>query len=380
MISRTVLTGIAALSASLLLVGCHKKFDPNDGAPPQSPVAPAGDMSHVAVDKPSLFPLARAEQIQAADELTATGSVNPDISMEQPVISLANGRVVDILARIGDQVRKGQLLLKVQSPDATAAFDTYLKADSDEVLAHKTLLRTKDLYDHGAVPLSAVEQAQDAETDARADLTAAEDQLKTLGIDKAHPSSIVDVRSPISGVIVAQNVTNAAATGVSYAGNTGAFTVADLSHVWVICDVFENDIHKLAIGQEARIALLAYPDKILTGHISEIDAMLDPSIRTAKVRIEVQNPGMLRLGMFVNATFTSKDLKTHAVVPATALLHLHDRDWVFVPADGNSFKRVAVQAGPMMDGDRQEILSGIDPGQQVVSNVLQLEATLEAQQ
>jgi cobalt-zinc-cadmium efflux system membrane fusion protein len=337
-------------------------------------------MSHVTVDKPSLFPLARAEQIQAADELTATGSVNPDISMEQPVISLANGRVVDILARIGDQVRKGQLLLKVQSPDATAAFDTYLKADSNEVLARKTLLRTKDLYDHGAVPLSAVEQAQDTETDARADLTAAEDQLKTLGIDKAHPSSIVDVRSPISGVIVAQNVTNAAATGVSYAGSTGAFTVADLSHVWVICDVFENDIHKLAIGQEARIALLAYPDKILTGHISEIDAMLDPSIRTAKVRIEVQNPGMLRLGMFVNATFTSKDLKTHAVVPATALLHLHDRDWVFVPADGNSFKRVAVQAGPMMDGDRQEILSGIDPGQQVVSNVLQLEATLEAQQ
>jgi cobalt-zinc-cadmium efflux system membrane fusion protein len=268
----------------------------------------------------------------------------------------------------------------VQSPDATNAFDTYIKADADEVLARKSLVRTKDLYDHGAVPLSQLEQAEDTEKDAKADLTAAEEQLRTLGIDKNHPSSIVDVYSPISGVIIAQNVTNAAATGISYAGNTGAFTVANLSHVWVICDVFENDIHKLAIGQEAKILVDAYPDKPLTGRISEIDAMLDPTIRTAKVRIEVPNPGMLKLGMFVNATFSSKDMKSHAVVPASAILHLHDREWVFVPTGGNHFKRVEIHGGQMLDSNRQEILSGIGAGQQVVSNVLQLEATLEAQQ
>ncbi|WP_158821303.1 efflux RND transporter periplasmic adaptor subunit [Granulicella sp. S156] len=380
MTRKIVLKSVASLATCLLFVGCEKKFNPSDGAPPKTNVTTTGDMSKVTVDKPNLFLLVAAEQIEAADELTATGSVNPDISMEQPVISLANGRVVDILARIGDQVRKGQLLLKVQSPDATAAFDTYIKADADEVLARKTLVRTKDLYEHGAVPLSAVEQAEDTERDAKADLIAAEEQLRTLGIDKAHPSSIVDVKSPISGVIVAQNVTNAAATGISYAGNTGAFTVADLSHVWVICDVFENDIPKLAIGQEAKIALVAYPGKVLTGRISEIDAILDPNIRTAKVRIQVPNPGMLRLGMFVNTTFESKDLKAHPVVPAPAVLHLHDREWVFVPAGGNTFKRVEVHGGRMLDGNRQELLSGIDPGQQVVSNVLQLEATLEAQQ
>ena len=380
MTRKIVLKSVASLATCLLFVGCEKKFNPSDGAPPKSKVATVGDMSKVTVDKPNLFPLVAAQQIEAADELTATGSVNPDISMEQPVISLANGRVVDILARIGDEVRKGQLLLKVQSPDATNAFDTYIKAAADELLARKTEVRTKDLYEHGAVPLSAVEQADDTEVDAKADLVAAEEQLKTLGIDKAHPSSIVDVRSPISGVIVAQNVTNAAATGVSYAGNTGAFTVADLSHVWVICDVFENDIPKLAIGQDAKVALVAYPGKILTGRISEIDAILDPNIRTAKVRIQVANPGMLRLGMFVNTTFESKDLKAHPVVPARAVLHLHDREWIFVPAGGNTFKRVEVHGGRMLDGNRQELLSGIHPGQQVVSNVLQLEATLEAQQ
>jgi cobalt-zinc-cadmium efflux system membrane fusion protein len=370
---------MSSLVSCLLLVACDKKFNPTDGEAKQPQTNTTGDMSLVSVDKPDLFPLVAAQEIKAPDALIATGSVNPDISMEQPVISLANGRVVDILIRIGDPVRKGQLLLKVQSPDATAAFDTYIKANADEILARKTLVRTKDLYEHGGVPLSAVEQADDTETDAKADLVAAEEQLKTLGIDRGHPSSIVDVRSPISGVIVAQNVTNAAAAGVSYAGNTGAFTVANLSHVWVICDVFENDIHKLAIGQEARISITAYPDKILTGRISEIDAILDPNIRTAKVRVEVQNPGMLRLGMFVNATFSSREMKSRAIVPSPAILHLHDREWVFIPNGGKTFRRVEIQGGRMLDNNRQEVLAGIGPGQQVVSNVLQLESTLEAQ-
>jgi cobalt-zinc-cadmium efflux system membrane fusion protein len=369
-----------SLCACLTLVACEKKFNPADGAPAQPQVVTTGDMSLVRVDKPDQFPVAPAGEIDEPDTLKATGSVFPDISVEQPVISLANGRVVDILARIGDQVKKGQLLLRVQSPDATNAFDTYIKAAADEALARKTLVRTKDLYEHGAAPESALEAAQDAEDDAKADLTAAEEQLKTLGIDKNHPTSIVDVHSPIDGVIVAQNVTNSSATGISYAGNTGAFTVADLRHVWVICDVYENDIHKLAIGQEARITVSAYPEKPLTGRISEIDAMLDPAIRTAKVRVEVANPGTLKLGMFVDATFSSKQAKPHAVVPASAILHLHDREWVFVPAGGGHFRRVEIHGGSMLDGGRQEVLAGIQPGQEVVTNVLQLEATLEAQQ
>jgi cobalt-zinc-cadmium efflux system membrane fusion protein len=149
--------------------------------------------------------------------------------------------------------------------------------------------------------------------------------------------------------------------------------------VWVVCDVYENDIPKLQLGQTARIKLTAYPDKVLTGRISDIGPVLDPSIRTAKVRIEVKNPGLIKLGMFATATFDSLTNAVHAVVPASAVLHLHDRDWVFVPNGDNRFKRVEVQGGRMLEGNRQELLSGITPGQQVVSNVLQLEATLEAQ-
>jgi cobalt-zinc-cadmium efflux system membrane fusion protein len=367
------LAGLASLTA------CKKQFNPADGAPTKPQVVETGDMSLVSVDKPNQFPLVAAEQRQTADELNATGSVFPDIAREVPVISLANGRVVDIKARLDDNVKKGQLLLKVQSPDITNAFDTYIKAAADEQLANKAYIRADDLFKHGAISQGLLEQAEDTEKDAKADLTAAEEQLQTLGVDKNHPSSIVNVYAPISGVIVAQNVTNSAAAGVNLSGTATAFTIADLSVVWIVCDVYENDIPRVQLGQEARIKINAWPDRPIVGHISDIGPILDPSIRTAKVRIEVPNPGFLRLGMFGTATFTSRNKAMHAVVPADAVLHLHDRDWVYLPAGGNQFKRAEVHPGRMLPGNKQEILSGIDPGQQVVSNVLQLEATLEAQ-
>jgi cobalt-zinc-cadmium efflux system membrane fusion protein len=378
-IRKTFLSSSLSLIACLSLTACDKKFNPADGAPPKPQVVPTGDMSLVHVDKPELFPLVAADRVEAPDELQATGAVFPDISREVPVISLASGRVVDIKARLDDNVKKGQLLLQVQSPDVTNAYDTYLKAVNDEQLTKKQYVRAKDLYEHGAIPLSGLEQADDAEKDNVADLRAAEEQLKTLGIDKNDPRSIVPVYAPISGVIVAQNVTIAAAAGVNYSGSSTAFTIADLSTVWVVCDVYENDIPKLQLGQPARIRMTAYPDKELVGRVSDIGPVLDPSIRTAKVRIEVKNPGNLKLGMFATAIFDSKTPVVHAVVPASAVLHLHDREWVFVPNGGGSFKRVEVQAGRMLEGDRQELLNGVNPGQQVVSNVLQLEATLEAQ-
>jgi membrane fusion protein, heavy metal efflux system len=378
--ARIVLQSAVCLAACLLLVSCEKKFDPAEGAPQSPQVVDQSNAGRVTVDRPSDFPIVTAESIAAPEKLDVTGTVNPDIAREIPVISLASGRVVDIKARLGDNVKKGQLLLKVQSPDITNAFDTYLKAANDEHLASLALARAKDLFDHGAIPQAQVEQAQNAEDDAKADLTAAEHQLDTLGVNKEHPSDIVNVYAPTPGVIVAQNVTNAAATGVTYAGSSTAFTIADLSEVWILCNVYENDLPKVHVGQMAQIRLNAYPDKQLSGRISDIGPVLDPSLRTAVIRIEVPNPGsLLRLGMFATATFFSKDNHVHAVIPATAILHLHDRDWVFVPAGGKVFQRVEVGAGDTLPGNKQVILSGISPGEQVVANVLALEETLEAQ-
>ena len=367
------------LSGCLALAGCKGKFDPASGEAQQAQVTPTGDAGLISVDDPRRFPLVTAGRVNTPTKLDVTGSVFPDIDRELPVISLASGRVVDIRAHLDDNVKKGQLLIKVQSPDITNAFNAYLKAVNDEQLANKAYLRAQDLLAHGAISQAMLEQAEDSEDDAKADLAAAEQQLATLGVDKNHPSSVVSVYAPISGVIVAQNVTNAAAAGVTYSGSSTAFTIADLSVVWVICDVFENDLPQLRLGQEAQIRLSAIPGKVFTGRVSDIGPVLDPTIRTAKVRIEVSNPGPFRLGMYVTATLLSRDTVAHAVVPATAILHLHDRDWVFEPAGNNQFKRVEVTPGDMLPNNMQEILSDIAPSQQVVRNVLELEATAEAQ-
>ncbi len=199
-----------------------------------------------------------------------------------------------------------------------------------------------------------------------------------LGVDKNHPAAIVKVYAPVSGYIIAQNVTAAGAAGVTYTGSPNAFTIADLSHVWIICDVYENDLPRVRLGQKADIRLTAYPDRVLTGVISDIGAVLDPQIRTAKVRIQVENPDtLMRVGMFATATIHGQTLQTHTQVPATAVLHLHDRDWVFVPTGDGKFRRVPVRGGVSLPGNMQEIISGIDVGQQVVSNALELQNTAD---
>jgi membrane fusion protein, heavy metal efflux system len=143
--------------------------------------------------------------------------------------------------------------------------------------------------------------------------------------------------------------------------------------VWIVCDVFENDLDNVHLGENADIRLNAYPGRVLSGTISNIGPVLDPNIRTAKVRIEVQNPGQMRPGMFVTATFHGPQKEARVAVPATGILHLHDRDWVYVPVRDKQFRRVEVVGGDMLPGGLQEIISGISAGQQVVGNALEFQ-------
>jgi cobalt-zinc-cadmium efflux system membrane fusion protein len=362
-----------------LLAGCNgKPSDAKSEVPPAAIVENDTDVNLVKVDHPDQFALFTATGHAAASTLQVTGTVNPDISRTVPVISIASGRVIDVHARIGDYVKQGQLLMDVQSNDVSSAFGQYLKAVNDERLAKSQFDRAKILNDKGAIPNSQVEIAQNAEDDAKAALSAAEEQLRVLGVDRDHPAATVKVYAPASGYIIAQNVTAAGAAGVTYAGSANAFTIADLSHVWIVCDVYENDLAAVHLGEKADIRLTAYPDRVLSGVISDIGAVLDPQIRTAKVRIQVDNPNtLMRVGMFATATIHGKTLKTRAQVPATAVLHLHDRDWIYVPAGENKFRRMPVKGGDILPGNMQEILSGIDVGQQVVSNALALQNTAD---
>ena len=362
-----------------LLTGCNgKPSDPKSEAPPAADVQTDTDVNVIRVGHPDQFTLATATNYETTSTIQVTGTVNPDISRTIPVISIASGRVIDVHARIGDYVKKGQLLMDVQSTDVSGAFGTYLKAVADEHLAQVQLDRAKILNEKGAIANSQVEIAQNAEDDAKAAVSASEEQLRVLGVDKNHPAATVKVYAPASGYIIAQNVTAAGAAGMTFAGSATAFTIADLSHVWVICDVYENDLPKVRLGQKVDIRLNAYPDRVLTGVISDIGAVLDPQIRTAKVRVQVENPDtLMRVGMFATATIHGKTLETRVQVPASAVLHLHDLDWVYVPGSNGSFRRVSVRGGATLPNNMQEIVSGINAGQQVVSNVLALQNTAD---
>jgi cobalt-zinc-cadmium efflux system membrane fusion protein len=373
-------TGFTAIcvATALVLVGCGgapKEKDLAAEAPPPAQVERENDASIVHVDQSDQFPVVTAAEYKAASELVVTGVVTPDISRTVPVISIASGRVVDIRARLGDTVKKGQVLLRVQSSDISAAFSDYRKAVADEILAGKQFDRAKGLYDHGAISLNDFQIAEDAENKAKVDVETTTEKLRVLGSSVDHPSGIVDIVAPISGVITDQQVTNAA--GVQGLSSTNPFTVSDLSDVWIICDVYENDLPNVHVGETADVRLNAYPDQVIQGRISNIGAVLDPTLRSAKVRIEVHNPGMMRPGMFVSATFRGQKKESHASVPASAILHLHDRDWVYVPAGENKFRRVAVTAGVNLPDKMQEIISGIKPGDKVVSNALVLQSTVE---
>jgi cobalt-zinc-cadmium efflux system membrane fusion protein len=365
-----------SLALSLFLISCgDSKGDPKAEAPPQVKVESEQDLNVFQVDHPEQFPLATAVAHDSASQLTVTGTVNPDISRSVPVISIATGRVVEIHARLGDTVKKGQLLLRVQSADMSAAFSDYRKAMADVKLARIQFERAKLLYDKGAISLNDFQTAEDVENKAQVDVENTTERLRVLGGDVDHPAAIVDVRAPASGVITDQQVTNA--SGVAGLGSPNPFTVSDLSHVWILCDVYENDLANVHVGETAEIRLNAYPNQAFTGRISNVLPVLDPTLRTAKVRIEVRNPGIMRVGMFVTATFHGQKKETHALVPATAILHLHDRNWVYVPASDKKFRRVEVVDGKMLPGNMQEVISGIKPGVQVVQNALVFQNTVE---
>ena len=356
------------LSLSLLFllgsVGCSRA---TKAAPTRSEVT--RDPNVFETDHPELFPTARVELRQLPTMLTANASVTPDVNRTIHVTSLGSGRVVDLRVRLGDYVKKGQTLLVISSTDLSNAFADYQKALADEVVTQKAVERAQVLFDKGAIAEKDLQAAQNAEAKSQVDVKTTEQRVRVLGGDPSHPSPQLDLRAPVSGTIVEQNV--AGFEGVKSLDNTpNLFTIADLSQVWVVCDVFENDLGEVHIGDAAEVRLNAFPDKTFRGTVSDISRVLDPATRAAKVRIVLSNSGgVLRPGMFATATFRSRKLHSVLVVPTTAVMRLHDRDWLF-RKEGTGFRRVEVQtAGASSDGF-QEIREGVKPDEEIVRNAL----------
>jgi cobalt-zinc-cadmium efflux system membrane fusion protein len=373
---------LICVAAALALYGCgnvHAQAGAEAatvGAPPDARIVTIGDPSVFTVDRPDQFPLAAATERRATSELVVTGSVTPDVSRNVPVVSLASGRVIAIKTRLGDTVQKGQLLMTIRSDDVSGGYANYRMAMADEMLARNQYDRAKDLYEHGAIALNDLQVAQDTEDKAKVTVDTAAEHLRLLGNDPDKPNFMVDIFAPTSGVITDQQVTNGSL--VQAYSTPYPFTISDLSTTWVVCDVYENDLAAVNMGDPTEISLNAYPGRVFKGKVSNIGAILDPNLRTGKVRIEVENPGIMRLGMFVRATFHGQTSEMHTIVPASAVLRMHDRDFVFVPAPGNRFRRVEILGGELLDDNTslQEVKSGLKPGDQVVTNALVLDHVL----
>jgi cobalt-zinc-cadmium efflux system membrane fusion protein len=371
---------LAVVVALVLLVfagaGCSRNASETGDS--HTEVVKSFDPNVIEMDHPERFSLVEAEGRAVADEIHANGVVSPDVNRSVAVLSLGGGRVVDIKVKLGDDVKKGQLLLQIHSPDLAGAFSDYQKAQADELLSRKQLERSQGLYAHGAIAEKDLEAAQNAEDKAKVDVATAANRVRVLGGDPDHVSSILDVRAPISGTIVEQNVTSG--TGVrSLDATPNLFTIADLSRVWVLCDLYEDAISQVHSGDTSDVRLNAYPDRVFSGRVSNIGRVLDPSTRTAKVRIELDNPGLsMRSGMFVTASFRSQKRFERPVLPTSAIVRLHDRNWVFRPLGGNKFQKAEVQIGSQMDDNLQQILSGVKIHDKVVANALQFSNASES--
>jgi cobalt-zinc-cadmium efflux system membrane fusion protein len=367
-------TVCSVLLGMLLAVSCS---DQTKASPTKSEVTV--DPNLYTVEHPERLSLATAETRNLATVLTANGSVTPDVNRTIHVTSQGSGRVVDLKVRLGDFVKKGELLLSVQSADLAASFSDYQKAQADERLAKKAIDRAQLLYSHGALAEKDLQQAEDTEEKAKVDVQNAEQHVRVLGGDPAHSSSLIELRAPVSGTIVEQNISGF--EGIkSLDSSPNLFTIADLTQVWVVCDVYENDLGEVHLGDAAELRLNAYPDRAFHGKVADISRVLDPVTRSAKVRIVLPNrDGSFRPGMFAVAAFRSRKSLARIVVPSTAVMRLQDKDWVFRKDGSQQFRRVEVQTiGESSDG-MQEIRQGIKAGDQLVANALQFSSEVAEQ-
>lgn len=367
-----LLAGVLAIA--LIGVSCS---DNTKAAPTKTEITV--DPNLYTIEHPELFKLARVETRELPSTLTANGTVTPDVNRTIHVTSQGSGRVVELKVRLGDYVNKGELLLTVRSTDLASAFSDYQKAVADERLAQKALDRAQMLYSHGALAEKDLQLAEDTTEKAKVDTRTADQHVRILGGDPAHPGSLIELRAPVAGTIVEQNVSGF--EGIKSLDNTpNLFTIADLSQVWVLCDVYENDLGDVHVGDTAEIRFNTYPTKVYRGTIADISRVLDPNTRSAKVRIVLPNQdASLRPGMFAAATFRSRKSQSRIVIPSTAVMRLQDKDWVFRKDGDHQFRRVEVHAlGATADG-AQQIQDGIKVGDQVVANALEFSSAVTEQ-
>jgi len=364
-----------ALALVLLLTACHSSdrdqasqmtsFSANasKSATPQLFTIPQDQMSHVQV--------VTVEPTTLKRTLRLTGSVAYNAFNTTPVITQVGGPVSRILVVPGEHVKAGQAMLDVSSPDYSQLLDAYLKAADSFRLTQKNYARAQELYQHHAIAERDLEQAESDRNQAQADLNAAEQGMKILGIKNpgdlanAPSSAQIPVLAPISGQVVERLV---APGQVVQAGQTQAFTISDLSTVWVLANVFQGDLAFVQSGEDVVVQTDAYPGSF-HGKISYVSPALDPNTRTLQARVVVDNPGeKLKRDMYCTVSVSAGSLSNVIAVPDSSILRDdNNQPFAYVANGANQFGRRDVELGASQNGKTQ-ILKGISVGDRVVGD------------
>jgi cobalt-zinc-cadmium efflux system membrane fusion protein len=315
-----------------------------------------------------------AEKAPVQRILRLAGSVAYNGFETTPVFAAIGGPVHEILAAPGQFVKAGQTLLTVTSPDYSSARSAYIKARSASSLSEKLLGRAQDLHEHGAISEADLQQAESNRMQAQADLESSTDALHALGIkdpeallkDTVHPRAEIPIVAPVSGEIVERLV---GPGQLLQPGVTQCFTISNTNTVWVLVNVYQNDLPYVRVGDAVEINTDAYPVPF-HGKISYIAAALDPGTRTLQARIVTQNPGQkLKKDLYVTALVKAGSIPDAISVPDSAILRdTENQPFVYVQtADGNQFARRVVTLGDNSKG-RTQITSGLKAGEHVVGD------------
>jgi len=389
--SRIPFVSFAALGASLALHGCGSRAtEPESKMTSYSATESKADTATlftVPQDQMAHVQVISVQKTKLPRRLRLTGSVAYNAFKTTPVFSAIGGPVHEILVAPGQTVHAGQALLTVNSPDYSAARSAYIKARDSFALAEKLFNRAQDLYAHGAVSEADLQLAESNRTQAQAEVQSTEDALRALGL--RDPEAVVKnppkmtlqipVPAPVAGEVVERLV---GPGQLLQAGATQAFTISDMSTVWVLVNVYQNDLASVHVADAVDITTDSYPE-VFHGKISYIAPALDPNTRTLQARIVTSNPGKkLKKDMYVTATVQAGAIRDALTVPDAAVLRdTENQPFVYVQSGTNQFARRLIKTGDTQAGHTQ-VLDGLKEGERVVGDgslFLQFKNSLEAQ-
>ncbi len=297
---------------------------------------------------------------------TATGKVNFNEDQMARILAPVAGQVINLHAKVGDSVAKGQALFYINSREAAAAITEYLENRKDLELAEKTYALTKDLYEHQAASLVSLQQAESdlAKAKARAARSVKVLQVLGLGMNETEMESRISVRAPLNGKVVERPVTEGQFVQPD---SNPLMVIADLANLWVLADIYESDLHRIRVGQKAEVATAAYPDERFVATISRVSDVVDPTTRTVKVRFLVSNPsGRLKPEMFASVKIFLNEQATALTVPPSAVFTEGGKNYVYVQTGMREFTRRLVDVSPDPSG-RMRVTSGLKAGEKVVT-------------